>query len=482
MTILRSCPAAFLSLILAAGASIAAPAGGEGVARSLRERPDVILVTIDTLRRDHLSAYGHERLTSPTIDRLAKEGVLFTDAQSVIPVTGPSHATMLSGLYAQTHGAFRNGVKIAEEPVLLGSLLGGLGYRSHAVVAGWTLKDAQCGLGRGFDSYDEDMGERVKLVTRMRRAEEVTDSALSWVDAELKPLGEDRPPVFLFVHYFDPHEPYDAPLEQTPGKNPNADGGPDLEKHAQRLEAYDREIAYTDAQVGRLLAGLRAKGLLDEAIVVFTADHGQAFGEHGEGDKEGKHGRKVYQSTMAAPLIVWAPGLVPGGRRIDLPVSHLDLFPTIASLAGAPWRSLPANLQGHDLSGVLKDPKAAVPWGGARRLRYGVAFRGAVGNKFNLFRMFQNKKIDDATPLQYSVIDGAHAVLVDPKKPHRYEVYDLAADPGQFDPLEDRERARFQGHVGKLADWFERTKGELDLTPLTDEQREGLEALGYVGN
>jgi arylsulfatase A-like enzyme len=464
----------------AAAAKLAAAAPGP--VSAVTRRPDVIFVTIDTLRRDHLSCYGHERLTSPTIDALARDGVLFTDCQAVIPVTGPSHASMFSGLYAHTNGAFRNGVKISEEPVLLGTLLGEHGYRSHATVAGWTLKDAQCGLARGFDTYDEDLGERVRVVTKMRRAEDVTASALKWVDDEIAPQGADRAPVFLFVHYFDPHEPYDAPLEKTPGPNPRADGGPGLERHAKYLEAYDREIAYTDAQVGVLFDGLRERGLLDEAIVVFTADHGQSFGEHDYGGKEGGHGRRVYQSTMAAPLVISAPGLVRPGRTIDLPVSHLDLFPTLASLAGLPYRSLPANLQGEDLSGLLRDPVAEPPWGGARRLRYGIAFRGAVGNKANIFRFFQNRDIEDASPVQYSIIDGAQKVIVNPKKPERYEVYDLLADPGELDPLEGQARARFATHVGKLEAWYERTKGELDTTPLTEEQIEALRSLGYVGN
>lgn len=476
-------PASGAETVGAAAGTARAAAETTAEVRHSRERPDLVFISFDTTRRDHVSAYGHERLTTPTVDRLAREGALFTNCQAVIPVTGPSHVTLFTGLYPQTHGAFRNGVPVGEEPVLLGDLLRAHGYRSHASVAGWTLKDEQCGLGRGFDSYDEDLDERVKVVTHMRRADAVTDAALGWYDEEIAPLGDERPPVFLFVHYFDPHEPYDAPSSTpVPGPNPAADGGPALTKHSQFLEEYDREIAFTDAQTGRLLDGLRERGLLEEAIVVFTADHGQAFGEHGEGGPEGKHGRKAYQSTLAAPLVVWAPGFVRAGTRIDLPVSHVDLLPTLASLTGVPWRSLPANLQGHDLSGVLLDPAAEPPWGAARRIRHGMAFRGAVGNKWNLFRFFQNRDVDDSTPLQYAVLDGDHKVLVRPKKPERYEVYDLAADPGELRPLKGRERERFRGHVTRLADWFDRTCGVLEAKPLTAEQEEALRSLGYLGN
>ena len=465
----------------APAASSRPEAAEEGVRHS-RERPDIVFISFDTTRRDHVSAYGHERLTTPNVDRLAREGALFTDCQAVIPVTGPSHVTMFSGLYPQTHGAFRNGVRVPEEPVLLGDLLKEHGYRSHAAVAGWTLKDAQCGLARGFDSYDEDLNERVNVVTLIRRANEVTDATLRWVDEELAPLGDERPPVFLFVHYFDPHEPYDAPSGEVPGPNPAADGGPELTKYDKYLPEYDREIAFTDAQMGRLLDGLKERRLLDESIVVFTADHGQSFGEHGYGGPIGGHGRRAYQSTLAAPLVVWAPGYVRAGTRIDLPVSHLDLFPTLASLAGVPWRTLPANLQGYDLSGVLLDPEAEAPWGSARRIRHGLAFRGAVGNKFNIFRFFQNRNVDDSKPVQYAILDGDHKVVVRPNKPSKYEVYDFAADPGELSPLEGRERERFAGHVKRLAEWFERTCGKLEAKPLTEEQEEALRSLGYLGN
>jgi arylsulfatase A-like enzyme len=476
---LRLLPA-LLGLLAAPTASAAA---GAAEPASARQRPDLILLSVDTLRRDHLSCYGHERLTTPNVDALASRGVLFTDCQAVVPLTGPSHASMLTGLHPQTHGAFRNGVRLPAGPVTLGELLGPLGYRTHAVVAGWTLAAPQCGLDRGFQTYDDDgMDERVGVVTRMRRADAVTDAALAWVDEELVPAGDERPPTLLLVHYFDPHEPYTAPLDEAPPPNPAADGGPALVKYHRHLEDYDREIAFTDLHLGRLLDGLEERGLLDEAVVVFTADHGQSFGEHGEGGPEGKHGRRVYQSTIAAPLVVAAPGLVPGGRRSELPVSHLDLFPTLAALAGVPWRTLPAGLQGHDLSGVLVDPEAEPPWGGARRLRHAVAYRGAVGNKWNLFRAFMNRDVDDALPLHYGLRDGAHAVLVNPRKPHRFEVFDLREDPGELSPLEGEERDRFRGHVTRLAEWYERTAGDLDTSPLTAEQVEGLRSLGYVGN
>lgn len=462
-----------LSLALAAGGAHLAAAGGS--------RPDVLVVTFDTLRRDHVSAYGHERLTTPTVDALARRGVLFTDCQSAIPVTGPSHATMFTGLYPQSHGAFRNGVPIASEVTTLAELLSAAGYRTHAAVAGWTLRKNLCGLDRGFQSYDQNMQDRYHVTNVMRTAPDVTDAVLRWIDGDLLAGEGQRDPYFLFVHYFDPHEPYEAPGGEPLAPNPAADGGPELTRFSDRLEAYDREIAFADAELGRLLEGMEERGLLEDAVVVFTADHGQSFGEHGYGGRAGAHGRRVYQSTLAVPLVVSSPGRIPEGRTSDLPVAHVDLLPTIAGLVGLPERALPGALQGYSLEGMLRRPDAPAPWGAARRLRHGVAFGGATGNPWNPFRFFQNKKVDGAAPRFYTVLDEGVKVIVNPRRPHRYEVYDLTTDPGELSPLRE-DRKRYQGQIRRLEEWFARTGRELRATQLSDEDREKLEGLGYVGN
>ena len=445
----------------------------------VRERPDIVFISFDTLRRDHVSCFGHERLTTPFVDAVARTGVLFEDCQAVIPVTGPSHISMFSGVHAQTHGAFRNGTKLDAARVTLPQLLADVGYRTHAVVSGWTLKDRMCGLARCFGGYDESgMDQRVNVVTTMRTADDVTDAALGWADEVTK--SADRPPFFLFVHYFDPHEPYAAPNSEVPGPNPLADGGPDLEKHTSALADYDREIAYTDGELGRLLTGLRERGLLDDAVTVFTADHGQSFGEHGYGKAEGAHGRRAYQSGLAVPLVIAAPGRIPGGRVSELPVTHLDLLPTLADLAGVPVETWPRDLHGRSLAEVLADPSAPPPWGTALRRRYGIAFSGATGNKWNFFRWMQNKEVDAAKPQRYAVLRGRdRKVIVNPRKKHAVECYDLVKDPGELTPLTCS--ARDLGEVAKLAEWYDRTRGEAGERELTEQDLEALESLGYIG-
>lgn len=462
-------------------ASPAAPAAADGA--PAERRPDVLVVTFDTARRDHFSCYGHELLTTPTVDALAREGVLFSDCQAVVPLTGPSHASLFTGLYPQTHGAFRNGVPLRDDEHALAEVLRDAGYRTSAIVAGWTLRRKQSGLAQGFERYDDDgMDERYSVVNLMRRAEDVTDAALAWVDAAgLSGASADRPPYFLFVHYFDPHEPFEAPLEQTPGPNPGADGGPALERITRQLDAYDREIAYADRELGRLLAGLGERRLMDDAIVLFTADHGQSFGEHGYGKAEGAHGRRTYQSTLAAPLVVRWTGRLPGGRTIDLPVSHLDVLPTLTELVGLPADVLPLGVQGVSLADVLRDTSARPPWGRAERVRYGVAFRGAVGNRWNIFRWMQNRDVDDATPLFACAIMGGRKVIANPRRPERFEVYDLRADPGELRPIRGEDE-RWRGTVTKILDWYASTRTELTAVEMDDEQLEALRALGYVGN
>lgn len=488
---------------ISAGAPAATPGGGEtrgamtertSPRHPVPPRPDILFVTFDTTRRDHLSCYGHERLTTPSIDRLAATGVLFTDCQAVIPVTGPSHASLMTGLYPHVHGAFRNGVPLPDVPATLAETLAAQGYRTGAFVAGWTLKAQQSGLDRGFEAYDdEDMDERYSVVNLMRRAQDVTDATLRWTDEVLKeeasapdtPEGE-RAPLFLFVHYFDPHEPYEAPGQGAVPENPNADGGPRLTKHDEFLDAYDREIRYADDELGRLIEGLRERGVLTrtsdgtgEGVVVFTADHGQSFGEHGYGGKEGAHGRHAYQSTLAAPFVVSAPGRARSGQSSDAPVSHLDVMPTILELAGVPPGRQPLGMQGMSLVPLLEDPSAPSPWAPAKRVRYGFAFRGAVGNKWNIFRWLQNKDIDHATPLEMCAITDSRKILFRPDKRHRYEVYDLAEDPGELRPLDDPD-GRHRKDVAAAWTFFETTRVDLEDVEMTDEQLEALSSLGYV--
>jgi arylsulfatase A-like enzyme len=374
-------------------------------------------------------------------------------------------------------------VRMPDAPVTLAEILRGQGYRTGAVVSGWTLRDAQCGLGQGFETYDDaGMDERYKVVNLMRRADAVTDSAIRWFDQGAAMPGR---PWFLFVHYFDPHEPYDLPIKSPLADNPARKDLPRATVHSGMLPAYDNEIAYADAQLGRLLDHLRERGALKDTLIVFTADHGQSFGDNGYGGPEGEHGRKVYQTQVAVPLVMHLPGRIAASRSA-LPVSHLDILPTIAELLGLPVSVLPAGLPGASLAKVAADPSAPPPWGRARRTRHGLAFRGAVGNKWNIFRWMQNKNVEKAEPLcAYVLTDDGRKVIVDFAKKNAIEVYDLRKDPceqvnlaGQAVPVDV---ARSAGE--EIFAWYDRTRNaELSAPAPSAEDLEKLRSLGYVGN
>ena len=271
---------------------------------------NVLLVTIDTLRQDRLGAYGNGSGLTPNLDRLAARGVRYAHAFTPAPLTLPAHASILTGLLPRRHGIHNNtGFRLDERVPTLASLARRAGYRTGAFVGAFVL-DGRFGLNRGFDEYNDRLphGDRATFHFAERRAEDVVALAGDWI---LDRKAADRSLWFAWVHLFDPHAPYDPPGEYRAGRS-----------------AYDAEVAYTDAMLGRLLTRLDAAHALDRTLIVVTADHGESLGEHGETT----HGLFAYNATLSVPLIFSAPSIEPGA--IDVPVSHVDLMPTIADLIG----------------------------------------------------------------------------------------------------------------------------------------------------
>ncbi len=264
-----------------------------------QSKTNIVLITIDTLRADHLGCYGYSKATSPNLDRFAKQSLLFKNAYAAVPITLPSHATILSGLYPEHHGIRDNAHFQLTKSPMVQELLKQNGYHTSAIVSAAPLFSA-FGLNRGFDVYHDEFpgAERAANVT--------TDLALQ----EMKNFTS---PYFLWVHYFDPHTEYEPP-EQFRKKFPDA--------------AYDGEIAFVDYQISRLLQGIGP-----DSIVIITADHGESLGEH----KESTHAVFVYNATLHVPLIIRAPGLKAGIRND--PVTLSDIAPTILQLAGVNART-----------------------------------------------------------------------------------------------------------------------------------------------
>jgi arylsulfatase A-like enzyme/Tfp pilus assembly protein PilF len=270
--------------------------------------PNVLLVTIDTLRADRIGAYGYSRARTPTLDALASRGVRFADATAHAPLTYPSHVSIFTGRYPGAFGVRLNGMDpLPTATVTLAERLKAAGYRTGAIV-GSVVLDQSYGLAQGFDDYDDAIAAPPKATMAMaelqRSAEEITALASRWIQPQ-------RTPWFLWVHYYDPHLPYEAPAAFAAA----APGRP-----------YDAEVAYVDVELGKLLKSIDRS----RTAVIVTSDHGEALGEHGEPD----HGFFLYDATLRVPLIVAAPGLKP--RVVSEQVRLIDITPTVAALAGLP--------------------------------------------------------------------------------------------------------------------------------------------------
>ena len=293
------------------------------------------MLLLDTLRADHLGAYGCPRATSPNLDQFAKENWLFTRTFTSAPWTPPAVATLFSGLYVTSHGmmpadelpnAERPSRRLDENVLTLAEILKDAGYRTAAVSSNpWITPEF--GYGQGFDGFD------VKIEAP---ADDVTAAGLARIEA----LRGSPEPFLVYLHYLDPHGPYTPPPAHKLFEGANAGGRYD-ERTSKQLDHYDGEIHYLDASLGRLFASLKEKGIWEDLVVVIVGDHGEQFGERGNFG----HGWKLYNEELRVPLL-FKPGRGSTGRSIDRVVSNVDLLPTILAKAGA---KIPAGLPGTSL-------------------------------------------------------------------------------------------------------------------------------------
>ncbi len=293
---------------------------------------NLILITIDTIRADHLGCYGYKSVQTPNIDKLASGGVLFSTAISPVPITLPSHSTIMTGLYPGQHGVRNNGTFfLSKEATTLAELMKGHGYQTGACVGACVL-DSVYGLDQGFDYYNDHFTPgklRENFLFNERKGEEVNRVAIKWIEDH----RDGR--FFLWLHYFDPHSPYFPPI-------------PYSLKYFDHL--YDGEIAYVDACIGELLEKIWLMGLMDNTVIILVGDHGEGLGEH----NEDTHAIFIYDSTLRVPFIIWAPLLLNGGRNIQSLVSTIDILPTVIGLfnlkqlTGIAGKDLMPLIQGRD--------------------------------------------------------------------------------------------------------------------------------------
>ncbi len=316
-------------------------------------RANVVLISIDTLRADHLGCYGYERATSPNVDAFCRESVVFEKAFAHAPSTLPSHASILTSLVPHHHGAsWENKRALPDASTTLSEVLAEAGYSTAAFTGGGQL-DPLFGLTQGFDAYE---------VLAADDFEATVDRTLEWLDEG------GKEPFFLFLHTYQVHHPYDPAPERLAELGHEYDGPlsnaisvetikainaseEELgeEELAHIIATYDAEIREVDVAVGRLVAELEARGLWDEALVVFTSDHGEEFGEHGF---VGWHSHSLYEELLSVPLVVKFPAGAEAGRRVDAVVRSIDIAPTVLKALGL--RS-PSQFSGIDLAALWSD-------------------------------------------------------------------------------------------------------------------------------
>lgn len=331
----------------------------------------LIVISVDTLRADHLGCYGSERAATPCIDGFARESIRFEQLTAAAPTTLASHLSLMTGTHGLHHGISRNAYIVHPDNVTLAEICGEAGFRTAGVVSSFALS-ALTDFNQGFEYFDEDFDDRVRPTDPMpnhRRAASTTDAALSAVDEY-----EGDEDLFLFVHYFDPHHPYDPPApfdERLEGVAAELEGGKeDMDRAVEErqlahlgeapgltrvlthglprklvIEAdgvprgidealasrYAREVEYLDQEIGRLLEGLEEAGRYEDALIVITADHGETFWEHADA---WNHGLCVYDTTMHVPFLLRRPGGEGAGRSVPNPFSQIDVLPTLLAELG----------------------------------------------------------------------------------------------------------------------------------------------------
>jgi arylsulfatase A-like enzyme/predicted Zn-dependent protease len=411
---------------------------GEARGRLARRSPaprdlNVVVLTLDTLRADRLGCYGFDKVATPNLDGLAREGVLFEEVAATVPLTFPSHSSMFTGLLPPRHGVRDNGGFFLDASrTTLAERLQEAGYATGAFVGAWVL-ESKWGLAQGFDHYadhfDLSRYKTISLGTVQKPGDEVMDGALKWLET----VRGRR--FFAWVHLYDPHTPYDPP-EPYRSRYPG--------------QPYLGEVAYTDAVVGRLLSWLRDGGLLDRTLVVATADHGESLGEHGEST----HAYFVYDSSMSVPFIVRTPW---GDRgRVRAQVSGVDLMPTVLDLLGL---GAPEGIDGRSLARLILDPAAD-----AARPAY-------VETYFPRYH-FGWQHLRGLRDGRYKYIDAPEP-----------ELYDVDADPGETKNIYKAFSRRAEDMRLAMEQMAGAPKGETpERQKLDPETLQRLAALGYVGN
>jgi len=434
--------------------------------------PNVLLVVVDTLRADHTSVYGYERDTTPRLRDVALQGSVFEQAYAPVGLTGPTHASLFTSLHPLSHGVVRNGQSLGSEYVTLAEYLQVRGYQTAAVVSSFVLA-RKFGLAQGFGFYDDEFLPSEATVELAeweghavregfdRRADHTRRRAVEW----LRERRDPERPFFLFVHFFDPHSPYEPPARNA-GR---FDGAED--EVEREVAAYDAEIAFTDAAIAELLDALDELGLADDTLLVVTADHGEGLMQRGYM----LHGLSVHEEELRVPLIVRWPAALPAGQRVPEPVSIQDLVPSIAELVAiaraggvSEGRSFAAALRGES----SLDPERPLY---LFRRDFG---SDAVSPEVVAETGREQAGVSVAGP-QYGLRAGSWKYVLAPREAAP-ALFDLESDPLELENLARREPETAERLRQQLDAWLSaRGQPMPGAGEPSAEDRAGLRALGY---
>lgn len=439
-------------------------------------RPNVILISIDTLRADHLQCYGHDKPTSPFIDTLAERGVRFAHVFAQASWTLPSHMSLLTSRYPASHGVETQGKSLPASITTLAQVFSRNGYSTAAFVS-WIYVSEKFGFGRGFDAFTELLPPEDKRGPGTRfsiKAGEFVPIVTAWA------RDEPQEPFFLFLHLFDPHMSYEPPLSHArlfdpevadvkhgryaaivpyiKGLRPGSRSMPAAER--ERVAAlYDGEIHYCDAELGRLFAVLKSQGLLENTLVVLTSDHGEEFGEHGS--MEG-HQWTLYDETTHIPLLIRFPRDEHAGTVVDDVVQSIDIAPTILDIIGI---DRPEEFEGTSLlppiRGELMDARPV----------------------FSSIRRF-NRKSAVRTDRYKLILTEERTKRSEQSVTSSFELYDLSDDPQEQTNIYTDSSVPGRKLEKLLLDWQRSTMGiEAGAAPaLSAEEQARLKAMGYSGS
>lgn len=398
---------------------------------------NLVVITLDTTRADHIGAYGSTLVETPALDRLGREGIVFEQAMTTAPLTLPAHSSMFTAKFPPEHGARDNGgFFLGPEHETLAEVLKGRGYATGGFVAAFVL-DAKWGIDQGFDTYVDDfdvsIGRSRSAGEIQRRGDEVVDHALPWIESV------KQQPFFAWLHFYDPHTPYDPP-----------------EPFRSRYKGhpYRGEVAFMDAQVARVVEFLEQRGLLEKTVIMVIGDHGESLGEHGEE----QHGFFIYEAATHVPFIVRTPFEATRGRRVADPVRAVDLMPTALELLGA---ATPAGVSGRSLTPLMAGTVQTLDLEGYAEAMYPLHHYG--WSDLRALRAGRYKLIDAPRP----------------------ELFDLEADPKETTNIFEQRRSLGDLMVNRLRQMeqaFTQVTAQQPAEDVDPEVRARLAALGYVGS